>query len=156
MQIINGKVWVHVLLGLSWKKGAGDALGQPQKGLTHHFGYPEPDRRAHTDPTGTVVTDRASSSSPISIPASFHSARKAAKAAVQPWAPLPKTCTVVEDAPLHLGRQDRVPAGSRTGDRHPPTEETTTKLILKIFSKEGIFFPPGEESYIIVSYVEWG
>lgn len=46
--------------------------------------------------------------------------------------------------------------GSRTGDRHPPTEETTTKLILKIFSKEGIFFPPGEEGYIIVSYVERG
>ena len=147
-QIINGKVWVHALLGLSGKRGARAALGQPPKGLTHWFCYAEPDRRVHTNPAGTAVTDGASSSPPISIPASFRLARNAAKAAVQPPAPLPKTCTTAEELPwvpgcspgrredalLHPGRQDWVPhtsPGSRAGERHPPAKDATMRLTLE-------------------------
>lgn len=83
-------------LGSVGRKGAGDALGQPPKGLTHCFCYSEPDRRVHKNPTGAAVTNGASSSSPVSIPALFCLARNAAKAAVWPLAPLPKMCTLME------------------------------------------------------------
>lgn len=98
LRTINGRVWVHTLLGLRKKRGDEDAPGQPPEGLRHRFCYPEPDRRVHPNPTGIAVTDGTSSSSPVSIPASFCSTRNAAKAAVRLLAPLPKMCPMAEEA----------------------------------------------------------
>lgn len=151
LRIINGRVWVHTLLGLSKNRGDEDAPGQAPEGLRHRFCYPEPDRRVHPNPTGFAVTDGTSSSSPVSIPASFCSTRNAAKAAVRLLAPLPKMCPVAEEAvggprlpparqedalhpplaPRQAGRGVPKPPLGQAGDRHHPTEDATARLTLE-------------------------